>query len=120
MQHPIRTGPPFGTATSPETRYVIDVTPAELVVRCGRVGLSTPRSNVAAARPTTWTGKGGWRLQRTHVALIGAREGVVEITFGEPVPHRVLKLFPARWGRLIVSMQDPAAFLADLGVPETA
>jgi hypothetical protein len=72
---------------------------------------------VASARPIAWTGKGGWRLQWSHVALIGSREGVVEITFAEPVRHRVLRVFPARWRRLVVSMADPDAFLADLGVP---
>jgi hypothetical protein len=51
------------------------------------------------------------------VALIGSREGVVEITFAEPVRHRVLRVFPVRWRRLVVSMADPDGFLAELGVP---
>jgi hypothetical protein len=117
MQHFIRKGPPFGSSAEPDPRYVVDVTPAELNVTCGRFRLSTPRSNVASARRIAWTGKGGWRLQWTHVALIGSREGVVEVTFEEPVPHRVLRIFPVRWRRLVVSMADPDAFLADLRVP---
>jgi hypothetical protein len=117
MQHFIRKGPPFGSSPEPDPRYVVDVTFTELNVTCGRFRLSTPRSNVASARPIEWTGKGGWRLQWTHVALIGSREGVVEIAFREPVPHRVFRVFPVRGRRLVVSMADPDAFLADLGVP---
>lgn len=117
MQHSIRKGPPFGFSPGPDPRYVVDVTFTELNVTCGRFRLATPRSNVASARPIDYRGKGGWRLQATYVALIGSREGVVEVTFKEPVPHRVLRIFPLKWRRLLVSMVDPEAFLADLRVP---
>lgn len=117
MQHFIRKGPPFGSSSEPDPRYVVELSASQLSVTCGRFRLSTPRSNVASARPVPWTGKGGWRLQRTHVALIGSRDGVVEVSFREPVPHRVLRIFPVRWRRLVVSMAEPDAFLADLAVP---
>ena len=117
MKHHIRKGPPFGSSGEPSEDYTIDVTPTQLIVRCGRFSLDVPRSSVVTAGVRSWTQKAGWRLQRKHVALIGSRQGVVEIRLSPPVPHRTLGIFPVKWDRVVVSMQDPDAFLADLGVP---
>ncbi len=117
MKHFIRKGPPFGSSSEPSDGYAIDVTPSLVQVRCGRFSLDVPRSSVASAGTRVWTGKMGWRLQWKHVALLGSRQGVVEIRLREPVPHRTLGVFPVKWDRIVVSMEDPQAFLEDLGVP---
>jgi hypothetical protein len=79
-----------------------------------------PQERVVAARPVPpvrfTIGAHGWR---GRWLVNGARDGLVEIDLAEPVRAFTLG-FPIRLRQLVVSMEDPDAFLEALGVPPTA
>ena len=76
-----------------------------------------PRTQIAGAAEASWPllGGVGWRIGRHGtVGLIGAREGLVEVRLVESRRVRVAGI-PVRCRRIIVSVCDPQALLADLG-----
>jgi hypothetical protein len=79
-----------------------------------------PREHVVAARPVPpvrfTIGAHGWR---GRWLVNGARDGLVEMDLAEPV-RAFTAGFPIRLRQLVVSMEDPDAFLEALGVPPAA
>jgi hypothetical protein len=79
-----------------------------------------PRERVVAARPVPpvrfTTGAHGWR---GRWLVNGARDGLVEMDLAEPVRAFTAGL-PIRPRQLVVSLEDPDAFLQALGVPPAA
>jgi hypothetical protein len=78
---------------------------------------SVPRDRIAAVRPCSWPRFGGigWRVGRGGTAgLIGSRRNTVEILLRAPQRMR-LAFLPLSCRRIVVSLQDPDAFIADLG-----
>jgi hypothetical protein len=90
------------------------------VVRCRFGPLfdeTIPRTQVAATAEASWPALGGvgWKIARHGtVALIGAREGLVEMRLREVRRVRVAGI-PVRCRRIIVSVCDPVSLLTDLG-----
>jgi hypothetical protein len=77
---------------------------------------SVPRDRIAAVRPCSWPRLGGigWRVGRGGtVGLIGSRKNTVEILLRAPQRVRVAFL-PMSCRRIVVSLQDPDAFITDL------
>lgn len=96
----------------------LDVNDESLVLAFGRLFRETvPRDRIKAARACSWPRLGGigWRISfRGTAGLIGSRRNTIEIVFREPRRVRIaLVSFNCR--RVVVSLQDPDAFLADLG-----
>jgi hypothetical protein len=79
-----------------------------------------PRDRVVAARPVPAVrftiGAHGWR---GRWLVNGARDGLVEVDLAERVRAFVAG-FPIRLRQLVVSLEDPDAFLGALAVPPTA
>jgi hypothetical protein len=105
-------------AVTGSRRGTVDLTADTLVVRLGRAWhAEIPRSSVRAAgqdpRSTVSIGAHGWRgdwLVNTST------RGLVVLAIDPPAPARCLG-YPIRLRRLRVSLADPEAFLAELGVP---
>lgn len=82
---------------------------------------TVPRSDIAAAtsrRPTPLSGI-GLRLGFGSVGLLGSRSGLVEIRLKTP-RRFAIAFVPTPWrvGRILVSVDDPDALIADLsGAP---
>ncbi len=78
-----------------------------------------PRERVVAARPVPpvrlTVGAHGWR---GRWLVNGARDGLVEIDLAEPV-RAFTAGFPVRLRQLVVSLEDPDAFLEALAVPSS-
>jgi len=106
---------PFGTRRS---RSYLEVSETALnLVFSPFFRESVPRDRIAAVRPCSWPRLGGigWRVGRGGtVGLIGSRKNTVEILLREPQRVRVAFL-PMSCRRIVVSLQDPDAFIADLG-----
>jgi hypothetical protein len=79
-----------------------------------------PRELVVAARlaPPVWltVGAHGWR---GRWLVNGARDGLVEIDLAKPV-RAFTAGFPVRLRQLVVSLEEPPAFLEALAVPSSA
>ena len=78
---------------------------------------SIPRDRIAAVRSCSWPRLGGigWRVGRGGtVGLIGSRKNTVAILLTEPQRVR-LAFVPMHCRRIVVSLQDPDAFVADFG-----
>ncbi|HEY5160766.1 MAG TPA: hypothetical protein VII83_06795 [Gaiellaceae bacterium] len=106
---------PFGTRRS---RSYLEVSENTLdLVFAPFFRESVPRDRIAAVRPCSWPHFGGigWRVGRGGtVGLIGSRKNTVEVLLREPQRVR-LAFLPMNCRRIVVSVQDPAAFIADLG-----
>lgn len=122
MRHPIlidsRWFPfmiPFGTRPS---RSYLDVSETELDLVFRPFFTETvSRHRIAATRRCSWPLLGGigWRVgSGGTVGLIGSRKNTVEILLAEPQRVR-LAFLPIRCRRIVVSLCDPDAFIADLG-----
>jgi hypothetical protein len=123
MRHPIKRGAWAwllaalgGTA---ETSYA-EVLPEAVVVRFGLSQHRIARSDIAAARRGRWPliGGIGWRVGPGVLGLIGSLDGIVELELARPYIHHLV-LIPLRFRRLVVSLEDPEAFLADLDAPSS-
>lgn len=103
---------PFGA--TPE-RCFVEVGDEELRVSFGRAFDGTfPLDTVEGASLAhwpLWAGVGP-RYFRGTVGLIGSYVNTVEVRFKEP--QRVRMLLPVRCKRLLLSMEDPRAFIAAL------
>jgi len=106
---------PFGTRRS---RSYLEVGETKLdLVFSPFFRESVPRGRIATFRLCSWPRLGGigWRVGRGGtVGLIGSRKNTVEILLREPQRVRVAFL-PMNCRRIVVSLQDPDAFIADLG-----
>lgn len=103
---------PFGA--TPE-RCFVEVGDEELRVSFGRAFYGTfPLDNVEGASLTDWPVWAGIgpRYFRGTIGLIGAYVNTVEVRFKEP--QRMRMLLPVRCKRLLLSMEDPRAFVAAL------
>jgi hypothetical protein len=122
---PIRYAPASATVLAPmglaPNRSFVDLDDGTVRVKLGW-GFSAriPRERVVAARPVPpvrfTIGAHGWR---GRWLVNGARDGLVEIDLAEPV-RAFTAGFPIRLRQLVVSMEDPDAFLEALGVPPAA
>jgi hypothetical protein len=96
-------------------RCFAEIEDGELHVRFGRwFDLRFPLEEVKEAGLShwpLWAGIGP-RYLRGTVGLIGTYANTVEVRFKEPQPVRML--LPVRCERLILSMEDPRAFMAAL------
>jgi hypothetical protein len=87
--------------------------------RLGAWRMRVPRADVADAAPARWPWYGGigWRIGPGTVGLIGSLANVVRVNLS--TPHRTRVVFiPVRTRRIFVSLDDPRAFIADLGRAE--
>lgn len=77
---------------------------------------TVPHAEIGSARRRDWSliGGIGWRLSPGQVALVGSREGVVEVRLRQQLRVRAM-LIPVRVERIIVSLEEPDAFLTSLG-----
>ena len=75
------------------------------------------RAEITDVSPVAWPWWGGvgWRLAPGLLALISASRNVVAVTLSEP--RRTVLVFPWRYQRLLVSLEDPAGFIAALATP---
>jgi hypothetical protein len=93
----------------------VDVTPERVRVRFGFLfDAEFPQAAIATASPFDypWYGSVGWRTDfGGTLGLIGAHEGVVQLTLRTP---QTMKLgpFPLKIKTLRVSLEEPDAFLA--------
>jgi hypothetical protein len=97
-------------------RASVDVEPDTVTFRFGAFEARIPRFDVSGASPVPWPlYRGiGWRIGPGAVALIGSLQNVVEVRLRQPHRVRVLGI-PVRARRVSVSLEQPAAFLSDLG-----
>ena len=106
---------PFGTRRS---RSYLEVSETALnLVFSPFFRESVARDRIATVRPCSWPRFSGigWRVGLGGtVGLIGSRKNTVEILLREPRRVRVAFL-PMSCRRIVVSLQDPDAFIADLG-----
>jgi len=106
---------PFGTRRS---RSYLEVSETTLnLVFSPFFRESVARDRIATVRPCSWPRFSGigWRVGLGGtVGLIGSRKNTVEILLREPQRVRVAFL-PMSCRRIVVSLQDPDAFIADLG-----
>lgn len=121
MRYRIRRGalrPVLALFGGTEHGSYVDVGPMAVRFRFGPLfDEEIPRSELARARRARWPWYGGigWRLSAGGVVgLIGALQGVVELELREPRRVRVIGI-PWRCRRIFVSLEDPSAFLAELG-----
>jgi hypothetical protein len=81
---------------------------------------SIPRDLILSAAKIEWPWWAGvgWRASFRRVGLIGSRQGVVELQLAE---SRRMRFAFAPWlfavRKIAFSLEDPDAFLADLGKP---
>lgn len=97
----------------------VEVEPDTVTFRFGSFEARIPRENVSGAARVRWPLLGGigWRAGPGAVGLIGSRQNVVEVRLHQP--HRVRVLWiPVKARSVYVSLENPEAFLADLGVTE--
>ncbi|HKU37367.1 MAG TPA: hypothetical protein VJR89_04450 [Polyangiales bacterium] len=108
----------FGS--TPENSY-IEVQDDVLVARMGLAEYRIARADVLGAGPSSWSMLGGigWRVAPRTLGLIGALHGIVELRLARPYTHHIA-LLPLRFTRLVVSLEDPAAFLAEFGAAGAA
>lgn len=126
MRFPIRCDPWWVWALAligalPSTSYV-ELGPSELVVRLGLFRYRLDRRALVAAGPLTgswWYGIGIHTDFRGLLIVNGSLAGLVELRL-DPPKSTWLLCFPIRVRRLAVSLADPAAFLAALGLPRPA
>jgi len=119
---PIRYSPSlallFQAMALPPGGSFVDLDDRTMRVRLGwAFSARIPRSLVVAARPAPpvhlTVGAHGWR---GRWLVNGARDGIVEVDLAEPV-RAFTAGFPLRLRQLVVSLEDPDAFMAALDVP---
>ena len=91
-----------------------------LVVRFGFFRYRFARRSIAAAAPATvnWLWGIGIHTDLVRRLIInGSLAGMVELRFAPPGRIRLFSVIPVRFTHLWLSLDDPAAFLAALGVP---
>jgi hypothetical protein len=121
MRHAMKLGalsPLLALFGGTRSRSYVEVEPDSVTFRFGIFEARIPRADVSGASPAHWPliGGIGWRLGPGAVGLIGSLQNVVEVRLRQP--HRVsLLLLPVNARRVFVSLEDPQAFLADLGAP---
>lgn len=95
-------------------RAFVEVFPDSVTFRFGFFVEVIARSEIIDVSPATWPWWGGvgWRLGPRCIALISARRNVVCVTLREE--RRTVLLFPWRYRRLFVSLEDTAGFIAAL------
>ena len=104
---------PFGATVS---RSYAEIEGGRLHIRFGLFDHTFPLDQVESAAPSHWPlwAGIGWRTNfRDVVGLVGSYGNVVEVRFKERQRLRLLGI-PIRCGRLCLSLQDPAAFVAAL------
>jgi hypothetical protein len=101
----------FGASSE---RAFVEVYPDTVTFRFGFFVEVVARSEIVDASAVTWPWWGGvgWRLGPSCIALVSARRNVVAVTLREA--RRTVMLFPWRYRRLLVSLEDPAGFIAAL------
>ena len=120
MRHAMKLGawrPLLALFGGTRPRAYVDVEPDTVTFRFGAFEARIPRADVSGASRARWPLLGGigWRIEPGAVALIGSLQNVVEVRLRQP--HRVSVLWiPVNALRVFVSLEDPEAFLADLGV----
>jgi hypothetical protein len=120
MRHAILRGawrPLLALFGATRDRAHIDVGSERIEVCFGWFQADLPRGDLLSASRSRWPWYGGigWRIGARTLALIGALRGVVELRLR--APHRTrIALIPLRYDRLFISLEDPEAFLADLGL----
>lgn len=123
MRHPILIDrlwqPLVSIAGGRPARSYLEVNAESLALVFGRLFSETvPRDRIEAARTCSCPRFGGigWRIGRGGTTgLIGSRRNTVEIVFREPRRVRIA-LAPFNCRRIVVSLRDPDAFLADIGL----
>jgi hypothetical protein len=119
MRHAMKLGawrPLLAVFGGTRPRSYVDVEPDTVTFRFGTFEARIPRADVSGASRAHWPVLGGigWRIGPGVVALIGSLQNVVEVRLRQP--HRVSVLWiPVKARRVFVSLEDPEAFLADLG-----
>jgi hypothetical protein len=106
---------PFGVS---KTRSYVQIRDGELHVRFGpmfdeRIPLATIEEAKTAHWPR-WAGVGPRTNFRGTVALIGAYDKTVRLTFKEPMRVHLF-VFPMKCHELYLSLEDPHGFLKAIG-----
>jgi hypothetical protein len=119
MRHAMKLGasyPLLALFGGTRQRSYVEVEPETVTFRFGAFEARIPRSDVSGASPVPWPLlRGiGWRIGPGAVALIGSLQNVVEVRLRQPHRVRVLGI-PVMARRVSVSLEQPAAFLSDLG-----
>ncbi len=120
MRHPMKLGvwrPLLALFGGTPSRSYVDVEPDIITFRFGGFEARVPRADISGATRTHWPILGGigWRVGPGAVALIGARQNVVEVKLRHPHRMSVL-LLPINARRVFISLEEPEAFLAELGL----
>lgn len=106
---------PFGVLSR---RAYVQAQEGKLHVRFGPMfDEKIPTTSIASAeeaRWPRWAGVGPRMNFRGTVALMGSYDNVVKLTFKEPIDVHVY-LAPVKCKTLYFSLEDPGAFLAQLG-----
>lgn len=99
---------------TPANSYV-ELSGDDVRLRFGAFNQTIRRDNVIAATPSSWSLINGLgvRAGGQIVGLIGALDGIVELTLAESVVLRFIG-FPWTVRRIAISMEDPGAFIAAL------
>ena len=96
----------------------VDVSDGTVTFRFGFFETTIPKEEIESARRARWPAfRGiGWKIGgRGTLGLVGSLKGVVEVHLRCPRPIRVL-LVPFKMQRVFVSLEEPEAFLTELGV----
>lgn len=97
-------------------RSYVEVERDTVTFRFGAFEARIPRADVSGASRAHWPLLDGigWRIGPGTVGLIGSLQNVVEVRLQQP--HRMsVFLIPVKARRVFVSLEDPQAFLTDLG-----
>lgn len=97
------------------SRSYLDLDDQGVRLRFGIFDERVPLEAIASAEPTTvpLIAGVGWKVGPGTVGLLGSQQGTVRLTLREPRPMRFFG-FPVRTRNVVVSLEEPDAFLADL------
>ncbi len=120
MRHQIHLGawkPLLRLFGASRERSHVEVSDGTVTFRFGLFETTIPKEDIASAHHSRWPALGGigWKIGgRGTLGLIGSLKGIVEVRLRCPQPIRVLWI-PVKMRRLFVSLEEPDAFLAEVG-----